>query len=74
MSLINIIEGIKQKIKEKLGTASPETLKMATGRLAICNHCPSKITEMTIDFCGECGCVLKIKSLAKDSHCRLKKW
>lgn len=54
--------------------ASPEILKMADERLNICKPCPSKKTEVGIDFCGECGCVLKLKSLVKEAKCNLDKW
>jgi transcription initiation factor TFIIIB Brf1 subunit/transcription initiation factor TFIIB len=41
----------------------------------VCNECPSnKINGVGINYCGECGCVIKAKVFSKENACPLNKW
>jgi DnaJ-class molecular chaperone len=70
-----IAQGIKNKIKEKLGVADEATLTLASQRLDTCKDCKSfgynKLFSQ--ETCEECGCIIHLKILS-DSTCPLLKW
>lgn len=49
--------------------------KIAISRLLQCNKCPSnKINSVGLNYCSECGCLIKGKVFSKENTCPLNKW
>lgn len=47
---------------------------IAAARLEVCNTCPLKVKQLSLDVCSECGCPLVAKTRSPDSKCPLDKW
>ena len=60
----NIATGAKVKV----------TPEQAEARLSICKTCPSLKTLLNQPQCGECGCLLTLKSQLEGMTCKLGKW
>ena len=75
LELSNLAQGIKEKIKEKLGVADNATLILSEKRQSVCQGCEHKKFEKIFqaDVCNDCGCILTLKALS-DSQCPLGKW
>lgn len=75
LEVSNIAQGVKEKIKEKLGLADTATLILSERKLAVCNGCEYKGFEKIFktEVCNNCGCILSLKVLS-DSNCPLNKW
>jgi len=43
-------------------------------RRALCNKCESKRIRLGVETCSDCGCVIKWKTLIKQSQCPQGKW
>ena len=43
-------------------------------RLKICETCEHKKPRMSVDICGKCGCILKLKTQWKGTQCPVNKW
>lgn len=72
----NIAKGIKLRIESKLGIVNLGVKELSQQRLSICNECPSmKFNKlMDTEVCGECGCLLQLKTLVEEEKCKLDKW
>jgi hypothetical protein len=52
---------------------SPRAKKnIARERFKICRECPELIKP--INVCGQCGCLMKLKTKLADATCPLGKW
>jgi hypothetical protein len=65
------------------GVLAPKEL--VEERLSICATCPSRVRTLGVDRCGECGCLLRLKTRLLQhidflhmkkvtTACPLKKW
>lgn len=54
----------------KRGNRVPEEVRQY--RLDMCHMCPSLIKAT--GQCGECGCIVKLKTKLQDERCPLDKW
>ena len=73
MSLLKDLWKTSGQIKEGLQNflITKETIEeISRKRMEICNNCPSKRTNT----CGECGCVLALKTRCMSCECPLMKW
>lgn len=50
------------------------TTEERQARLAKCNVCPQKTTVSGFGVCGECNCILGLKTFFKLSPCPLNNW
>lgn len=43
-------------------------------RIAICNACEEKGSQLGVDICNKCQCIIPFKTFFKLSICPLNKW
>lgn len=48
--------------------------KTQNKRLKICATCEHNKPRMHTNICSKCGCILKLKTQWKGTHCPVNKW
>lgn len=67
----NILDVMKDELLH--GHSSHVSKNVWAERLLICQSC-SSLKKNVIYTCGECGCLIKSKTLYRGSSCPLNKW
>ena len=48
--------------------------ELRKNRMLICKECPQKRKIATVNYCGQCGCIIAAKAAIVSEHCPLGKW